>query len=136
MLNGWTMWNSSAAYQKFCTNKKPELSKRADKIHKTNCRKFPQSRKPNHLNKLPLLLLGAKVVPESRGRVKVQRPLCALHLFDFELSSAACLQGGLGRRGSHAEALQLCGRKRKIHRERFLILKMPTALVPCSILLS
>lgn len=74
------------------------LSKRADKIHKTKCREFPQSRKPNSLKKLPLLLLGAKAVPESRrrGRVKVQIPLTAVLCISLILSLVllpACREG-------------------------------------------
>lgn len=96
------------------------LSERTDKIHKTKYRQFPQSRKPNNLKKLPVLLLGAKVVPGSwgRGRVKVQIPptavLCICSIFSLVLLPD-CREGWEEEAAMQKHYSYVTERGRKIH---------------------
>lgn len=75
----------------------------------------------------------------GRGRVKVQRPLRAVLCICLILSLfllPACREGCKEEAAMQKHYSYVTERGIKIHTQLFLILKMPTGLVPCSLLLS
>jgi len=84
-------------------------------------------------------LLRAKVVPESRGRgrVKVQIPPTAVLCIRLSLVLLpACREGWEEEAAMQKHYSYVTERGRKKYMQLFLILKMPTALVPSSLFLS